>query len=77
MVDGAHALGQLHLDVNSLGADFYATNCHKWFGSAKGAALLYVAKPYQDTIMPLIISHGYDSGFVSRFSWTGESVFWN
>ncbi|KAK2169509.1 hypothetical protein LSH36_9g09038 [Paralvinella palmiformis] len=71
LVDGAHALGQLDLNLKELDADFYATNCHKWLSACKGTALLYVTKPYQEIMMPLVISHGYDSGFISRFSWTG------
>ena len=30
LVDGAHALGQVRVDVREIGCDFYAANAHKW-----------------------------------------------
>jgi isopenicillin-N epimerase len=41
-VDGAHAVGQLPLDLHDLGCDFYASSPHKWLMAPKGTGLLYV-----------------------------------
>jgi isopenicillin-N epimerase len=34
-IDGAHALGQIPLDIPSLGVDFYIANAHKWLYTPK------------------------------------------
>jgi isopenicillin-N epimerase len=41
-VDGAHAIGQIALDLHDLGCDFYATSPHKWLLAPKGTGTLYV-----------------------------------
>ncbi|XP_014790800.1 uncharacterized protein LOC106884095 [Octopus bimaculoides] len=70
-VDGAHVLGSLKLNLRSLQPTYYTANAHKWLSTPKGCAFMYVDKSRQDTVRPLVISHGYGAGFNSEFIWTG------
>lgn len=76
-IDGAHAPGQVPVDLAALGADFYTGNCHKWLLSPKGAAFLHVRRECQDLVEPLAVSWGWraeqpgPSRFVDEHDWTG------
>jgi len=71
MIDGAHAPGQIPLDVASIGADWYVGNLHKWYFAPRSCGFLWARKAMQAATHPLAISHGYGEGFRAEFEWTG------
>ncbi len=77
LVDGAHAPGQIALNLDESGVDFYAGNLHKWCCAPKGAGFLYARKDAQDLLEPLVVSWGWQSEhpgpsqFVDHHEWQG------
>ena len=74
VVDGAHALGQIPINVSSLqaaGVDYYVANGHKWLYSPKGSAFLWVSKKAQPGIVPTVVSSEGLRTFTDGFLYTG------
>ena len=79
IIDGAHAPGQIPLDLNQLDVDFYVGACHKWLCAPKGASFLYVREEQQPIIDPLVVGWGWGpertirvgSDFLDGHQWLG------
>jgi len=72
LVDGAHSLGMLDVDLAALDCDFFVSNFHKWLCSARGLGLLYARTPaLAARVRAAVVSHGFGAGFTSEFLWDG------
>ncbi|MEQ1817979.1 MAG: aminotransferase class V-fold PLP-dependent enzyme [Terricaulis sp.] len=71
LIDGAHAVGQLDLDISDIDPDWYVTNAHKWLFAPKGSALFYARATEAKRTRPAITSHFVDLGFPGAFDYVG------
>ncbi|HEX2698309.1 MAG TPA: aminotransferase class V-fold PLP-dependent enzyme [Anaerolineales bacterium] len=76
VIDGAHTAGQIPLNFEALGADFYGGNLHKWLCAPKGAGFLYARPEVQHLLKPLIVSWGYESEEPSGSTFIDYNEWW-
>jgi isopenicillin-N epimerase len=75
VIDGAHIPGQIDLNLDDLGADYYTGNLHKWLCAPKVAGFLYARPELHPVTDPLIISWGYvrETTFTGHNRWQGTT----
>jgi len=52
ILDAAHSVGQVELQLNTLGCDFIGVNLHKWVGAPIGCGVIYIKKDRIDAVDP-------------------------
>ncbi|KAF5584249.1 isopenicillin N epimerase [Fusarium pseudocircinatum] len=78
LVDGAHAPGMIHLDLEDIKAAYYVANCHKWMCAPRGIGFLHVRRDRAQNIKPLVIARSpyvvgksKHSELEHSFGWSG------
>lgn len=71
LVDGAHAVGQVPLNLTQSGADWYVSNAHKWLYAPRATAFLYAAPDVRGMTKPHVVSHFIDLSFPQSFDYLG------
>jgi len=79
MIDGAHAPGQIDVNLETIGADFYTATCHKWMCAPKGSGIFYTREDQQHLVQPLVVGWGWgkektfhrENEFIEHHEWLG------
>jgi selenocysteine lyase/cysteine desulfurase len=74
LIDGAHALGQIPVNVTNINANFWLGNGHKWLYSPKGSAILWARKDSQSFLVPTTISE-WPGSFQDQFIYVGTTSY--
>lgn len=59
LIDGAHGIGLVDIDLETLKPDFFVSNIHKWLYVPRGCAFLYVDPKHFSLVHTIPISHSY------------------
>ncbi|MBT8283022.1 MAG: aminotransferase class V-fold PLP-dependent enzyme [Muriicola sp.] len=71
MVDGAHCVGHIDVNIKELRCDYYGSSLHKWLSTPLGAGILFVAKKNISKIWPLLAEHHRAPDDISRLNHIG------
>lgn len=71
MVDGAHCVGHIAVNIHDLNCDYYGSSLHKWLSTPLGAGILYISGERVPKLWPLLADAIEDPVNIYRLNHTG------
>jgi len=71
VVDGAHAPGMYPISIDTLGADIWVGNFHKWVCAPQGAAAIWATSEWREKLRPSAVSYRDGLAYPNRFGRLG------
>ncbi len=71
MVDGAHCVGHIAVNIHDLQCDYYGSSLHKWLSTPLGAGILYISGERVPKLWPLLAGSIEDPVNIYRLNHTG------
>ena len=71
LVDGAHCVGHIDVDIKDLNCDYYGSSLHKWLSAPLGTGLLFVKKEKISKIEPILAGHVHQRDNIMRLNHIG------
>lgn len=71
MVDGAHAVAHIPVNLTELGCDYYGSSLHKWLGTPLGCGILFVKKEKITALWPLFGEGAFAENDIRKLNHTG------
>jgi len=77
VVDGAHVVGQIDVDIKDMDCDYFASSLHKWLNAPLGTGLLFVKKNRIQELHPHLSSYMYAMESMEKYEHLGTRAWAN
>jgi len=77
VVDGAHVVGHIAVDLHDIGCDYFATSLHKWLNAPLGTGLLFVREDKIPTLGAHLSSYEKANASMDKYEHLGTRCWAN
>ena len=77
LVDGAHMVGHIDVDLDDLGCDYFASSLHKWLNAPLGSGVLFIKAEKMSSHQPILSYDERVENLTTRYSYLGTHAFQN